>query len=771
MKFSNGCWLKKKGIESFSPVEMYDVCLENEGTVLKIYAPTYKVYNRGCTLGGVTLTIRISVPAEGVFKISVTHYEGINRKQPSFMLQNDDLQRLSIADEMGSEMNDKNICNKNFKKLILRNGKALLTIDQEMNLVFHNEDRYLTRINSSDIAYIRSDGHGDAYVGGDDTNYISAATNLSVDEHIYGLGERFGAFVKNGQSVRMWNADGGTSTEQSYKNIPFYVSDRGYGVFVNDTGAVEYEIGSELVGKSSFSVEGEKLEFFIISGDETESSIKEHYTRVKDVLNRYTSLTGRPGLPPAWTFGLWLSTSFTTDYNEETVMHFIDKMRENGIPLSVFHFDCFWMKGMSWCNFAWDKETFPDPVGMLSRIRAKGIKVCVWINPYIAQNSELFQEGYKENYFLKRTNGDVWQWDVWQPGMAIVDFTNPAAVSWYQSKLEVLLDMGVDCFKTDFGERIPAEGVRFYNEAEPSRMHNYYSFLYNQTVYNVIKEKRGEDEAVLFARSATAGGQQFPVHWGGDSTANFESMAESLRGGLSLTMSGFGYWSHDIGGFEDTSSADVYKRWLAFGLMSSHSRLHGSNSYRVPWNYDEEAVQVAGKFSRLKNKLMPYLYGCAVMSHEHGVPMMRSMVMEFPDDRACAYLDRQYMLGDELLVAPIFDEDSSASFYLPSGRWVDYFTDEIYEGGKWYVRNNVPYTTIPCFVREGAVIPIGTRDASPLYDYINEMELHVYRASFDYTRKICIYNPADKRQEILLVSQKNDIVECSNSEIKLVIHK
>src|SRR5947209_6458140 len=253
----------------------------------------------------------------------------------------------------------------------------------------------------------------------------------------------------------------------------------------------------------------------------------------------------------------------------------------------------------------------------------------------------MFDEGLEGEYLVKCANGDVWQWDHWQAGMALVDFTNPAARQWYGDKLRGLLDMGVDCFKTDFGERIPTEVV-YWDGSDPVRMHNYYSYLYNKVVFDVLKEKRGHGEAVLFARSATAGSQQFPVHWGGDCYSSFESMAESLRGGLSLCLSGFGFWSHDIGGFEGTPPADVYKRWIAFGLLSSHSRLHGSSSYRVPWQFDEEAVDVLRFFTKLKCRLMPYLYAQAIATHRTGVPIMRAMILEFPDDPACDTLDRQY---------------------------------------------------------------------------------------------------------------------------------
>ena len=291
---------------------------------------------------------------------------------------------------------------------------------------------------------------------------------------------------------------------------------------------------------------------------------------------------------------------------------------------------------------------------------------------------------------------------MWQPGLAIVDLTTPEAVSWYQDKLGGLLEMGVDCFKTDFGERIPVDAV-YHNGADPEKMHNYYTYLYNKAVYDVLVKYRGREEAVLFARSATVGGQKFPVHWGGDCWSDYESMEQSLRGGLSLTSSGFGYWSHDIGGFESTSTADVYKRWAAFGLLSTHSRFHGSKSYRVPGLLDEEAVDVVRFFAKLKGSLLPYLYSNAYMTSRTGIPMLRSMALEFEGDKNCRYLDKQYMLGESLLVAPIFNEEGKASYYLPRGLWTNYLTGEQTKGGIWREEHH-DYLSVPLWVRENSII-------------------------------------------------------------------
>jgi len=711
VKFSNGCWLNKKGTEVFSPAEVYFINNEEKTPIktlggftcreIRLCAPTHKINQRGDTLGGVNLTVRISSPYPEILRIRTDHYLGVRERNPKFELNTDENCELSVDNRE--------------EILEIKSGSLSVRINKvNWKMEFYRDDKKLTESGWKDLAYVKTDWKGLPYDDGSMENtYMRERLSLSVGELVYGFGEKFTPFVKNGQSIDIWNEDGGTSTEQSYKNIPFYISNKGYGVFVNHPERVSFEVGSEMVKKVQFSVPGESLEYFIINGP-----------TMKEVLKRYTDLTGKPALPPAWTFGLWLSTSFTTNYDEKTVTGFVNGMFERGIPLKVFHFDCFWMKEFHWSSFIWDSDVFPDPAGMIKRLKEKGLKICVWINSYIAQESPLFAEGVEKGYFIKRPNGDVWQWDMWQPGMAIVDFTNPEACKWYASKLEALLDMGVDCFKTDFGERIPTDVV-YYDGSDPIKMHNYYTYLYNKVVFELLERKRGKGEAVLFARSATAGGQKFPVHWGGDCWSDYESMAESLRGGLSLAMSGFGFWSHDIGGFESTSTPDVYKRWAAFGLLSTHSRLHGSWSYRVPWAYDEESVDVVRFFTRLKCSLMPYLYRQAIEASKTGVPVMRSMVMEFEDDPTCAYLDRQYMLGDSLMVAPIFNEEGMAYYYLPEGRWTDYLTGEVKTGGRW-IKEHHGYLSIPLLVREGSIIAVGSRDDNAEYDYSDGVILKAY---------------------------------------------
>ena len=670
MKFLNGGWLVKDGFSVKYAANIYAANIEPKK--LTLFCPFGSpIYNAGMTLDGGILTIEVTSPREDVITTKLINFKKDRSNCPKFGLNETD------PDVEIGETDD---------KWTFISGRLTLEIAKGETIDF----KYL--YDGKVIAHSGWRAKG-LVTDPEGQLHVSEQLDLGVGEKIYGLGERFTNFIKNGQTVDIWNEDGGTGTEQAYKNIPFYLSNRKYGLFVDNPGKVSFEVGSEKVSRVQFSVPGEEMSYSVVGGE-----------NLKAILNTYTDLTGKAPLVPDWSYGLWLSTSFTTDYDEKTVLEFVDGMAERNIPLSVFHFDCRWMKELEWCNFDWDKSKFPDPEGLLKKLHERGLKICVWINSYIGQKSPLFEEGAKNGYFIKNEDGSVWQWDKWQAGMAIVDFTNPEATKWYQGYLKKLVAMGVDCFKTDFGERIPTEGVKYYDGSDPELMHNYYTYLYNKAVYDVLVETKGADEAILFARSATVGGQQFPVHWGGDCSSNYSSMAESLRAGLSFGMSGFGYWSHDIAGFEDQASPDLYKRWTQFGLLSSHSRYHGSTAYKVPWLYGDEAVDVAREFTELKLQLKPYLLKMAQETHETGVPMMRAMVLEFPDDPTCEDIDTQYMLGDDLLVAPVFREDGVARFYVPDDgtgqAWTNIITDTAYEPGKWYTEQ-YDYHTLPVLARPG----------------------------------------------------------------------
>lgn len=740
MKFTNGYWLIRPNFQMQYATQA--VRVEKRPDALHVLSACRPIHHRGDTLDGGTLDVTFTAPRENIIRVTVTHFAGKRDNAPHFETYEEPVNAVI-------EENDETVS--------FTSGKLTARVQKGENwrVDYVAEDgRVLT---SSAFR-----GMGRALDKDTGKTYMSDSLMLDVGECVYGLGERFAAYVKNGQSIEMWNADGGTASEQTYKNIPFYMTNRGYGVFVEDTSDVSFEVASEKVERVQFSAEGETIVYDVIYGGTP-----------KAVLDGYTALTGRPALMPAWSFGLWLSTSFTTNYDEKTATSFIQGMADRDIPLSVFHFDCFWMKGFNWCDFTWDEETFPDPVGMLKRYHDRGLHLCCWINPYIGQASPLFREGMEHGYLLKKTNGDVWQTDLWQAGMGILDVTNPDARAWYCGYLRKILRMGVDCLKTDFGERIPVRDIAYYDGKDPLHMHNYYTFLYNKMVFDLLKEERGEGEAILFARSATAGSQQFPVHWGGDNSASYISMAETLRAGLSMSHSGFGFWSHDISGFEQTAPADVYKRWAAFGLLSSHSRLHGSSSYRVPWLFDEESCDVVRKFTRLKCRLMPYLYGAAVEAHEHGTPMMRPMMLEFPDDPACDTLDRQYMMGESLLVAPVFHADSHVDYYLPDGLWTSLLDGRKVQGGHWQKETH-DFLSLPLMVRPGTVLPMGKHDDRPDYDYTDGLELHVYQLAEGQTVTVKIPDLKGQLAATYTVTMKNGKAEVATDSKKpytVVVHE
>lgn len=747
MKFANGFWVTQKGYDVKFASQPYEITTtQNSITVLVTSAV---IENRGMTLQGPNLEITYSSTCEDTIKVSTVHYKGGLDNSPHY--------------ELNEDANFKPVINDTDEYIEMISGNTKVVIAKNSwDVQFYYKDRHLTGNTWRATSYITEKQFSvDAkkelnkendffdYPVTDNATYVREQLKTDIGECIYGFGEKFTPFVKNGQNVEIWNSDGGTCTDQGYKNIPFYISSKSYGVLVNSSDKVSFEVMSDTVSRVTFTVPGEELEYFVIGGENLE-----------DVLKNYTNLTGKPALPPAYSFGLWLSTSFTTNYDEETINSFIDGMADRDIPLQVFHFDCFWMKEFEWCNFEWDTRQFPNPPAMLKRLHDKGLEVCVWINSYVGQRSKLFDIGKEKGYFIKNLDGSVFQTDFWQPGMAIVDFTNPEAWDWYKGLLKQLFEMGVNNIKTDFGERIPTK-CKYYNGMDPVKMHNYYTYLYNKCVFEALEEFYGKDKACLFARSATVGGQKFPVHWGGDCYAEYSAMAETVRGGLSLCSTGFGFFSHDIGGFEATAPADVYKRWCAFGLMSTHSRLHGSSSYRVPWSFDEESCDVLRFYTKLKGKLMPYLWSQAIKTHEVGVPMMRSMVIAFSNDPACKYLDAQYMLGDNLLIAPVMNEEGIAEFYVPEGTWYDIITNDVYEGGRYYTRT-CNYFEMPILARPNSIVTFGEfATNNVVYDYLNNAEATIYNLEDGKTATATIYDSEANKLTDITATHNGNVIEVS----------
>lgn len=714
-RFTRGMWELKDGVKINWATEAFKTVVEKD-SIYNLSA-TKVLRNRGDQLNCATISTKITSPMEGIVGVEAVHHlsKYKNNKEPRYELKADKNSSITTTDH-NEELASLNAV-----------GITAAVTKKEFGIEFKDEAKTLTKFGFRSIGHVTDSRYPKANKA---SNYITTQLHLSVGEKLYGLGERFGPFLKGGQRVEMWNEDGGTSSEWTYKNVPFYLSSRGYGVFVDSPSNVVFELQSERTTRVNITVPGEGARIYIINGPTP-----------KEVLEKYAKLTGFPALPPAWTFGLWLTTSFTTDYDIKTVSSFLQGMKDREIPLRTFHFDCFWMKGFQWTDFEFDPEFFPDAKNMLAKLKKDfGIKVCVWINTYIAQEASIFKEADEKGYLIKNTDGSSYQTDLWQAGMGIVDFTNPEAWKWYQDHLSKLIDLGVDSFKTDFGERIPVKDIVYHSGQDPVAMHNYYTYLYNKCVFEVLEKKLGKHQACLFARSTTTGGQQFPVHWGGDCESTFEAMAESLRGGLSLTLSGYGFWSHDIGGFEGSPDASVYKRWCAFGLLSSHSRLHGSGSYRVPWNFDDEASVVLKKFTDLKISLMPYIYAKAIEAHKTATPVMRAMLLEFPKDPVAQSCDTQFMLGESLLVAPVFNGEGDVSYFVPSGKWYGLLDGKIREtvDGKYFDEVH-DYKSLPLLVRPNSVfVSAGptTKIEKPDYAYNEEFLVNIFEVEESKTVQI-----------------------------------
>ncbi len=531
---------------------------------------------------------------------------------------------------------------------------------------------------------------------------------LEPDEHLFGLGEQFGPLDKRGQRLISWNRDTllTNTTNQTYLNVPFFMSSRGYGVFVHHASKIVHELGFPSTISGSFRVEDPYLDYFLIHGPSP-----------KKVLARYADLTGRAPLPPLWSFGVWMSRAQYRDRPE--VEEVVERMRELGMPMDVLHLDPLWMAQRKHhtgggCDFEWDHVAFPDPEGLIRWLADRGVKLCLWENPYVYRDTDMYREGLGKGYFARGPDGEPSP-SRDNPGeVVVVDFTNPDSVRWWQDKHRPYLRMGAAVFKTDYGEAVRADAL-FADGRSGRDVHNLYPLLYNRAVFEVMREERRE--AIVWARSGYAGSQRYPVHWTGDPQCTFGGMAGSLRAGLSLSMSGIPFWSHDIGGFfgrnVEPPSADLYIRWAQWGLLSSHSRFHGIRP-REPWHYGDEAVRIVREFARLRYRLLPYLWSCAHEASRALVPVVRPMYLEFPDDPATPAVDLQYMLGPSLLVAPVVNEEGRCRVYLPAGRWHGFWDNSAIEG-PCHLDLSVPLDRLPIYVRDDSILPF-----APVQDYVGQ---------------------------------------------------
>ena len=551
------------------------------------------------------------------------------------------------------------------------------------------------------------------------------ALALAPDEHIYGLGEKFMPLDRRGQRIESWNYNTwGATNERAYKNVPFFVSSRGSGVFLNTTFKTTWDVGSGATSSVSTQIETEddRLDLFLIHGP-----------RIADILSRYTALTGRPPVPPRWSFGFWQSKCTYSSWDE--VWEIARKARAERVPTDVIHLDPPWLRERMYADLVWDEERFPDPAGNLARLREEGFRISLWLQPWIPEDSEVFAEGVEHGAFATREDGSVYFYAPTIPGRppnrcGIVDFSSPTGREWYIQKILGLLSQGVSAFKTDFGEAIPEDAV-FANGVRGSEMHNLYPLLYNDAFYEAFARSGRADDLVVWGRSGWAGIQRYPVSWSGDMNCNFPSMACTLWSGLSISLSGVAFWSHDIGGFMGETTPELYIRWAQWGLLSSHSRAHGTTS-REPWSQGEQALSIFREFDELRYQLIPYLYSLAHEAHATGLPLMRPMVLEFQDDPATLTIDSQYMLGPSIMVAPVLEQGlMSRLTYLPRGTWYNFWTDTAYEGGRWIHLPTQSLEMMPIFVKAGTILPLGpiqqhTGEQAAEHGGPDEVTLRVY---------------------------------------------
>ena len=525
--------------------------------------------------------------------------------------------------------------------------------------------------------------------------YAVNSFDLSHDESIYGLGEHFGPMNKVGETLRLWITEGvGNSTGRVYKTVPFYVSTRGYGVFFNQTHPMTFWVGSKEKSKVQVAVEEQKLDYYLFAGS------------IKDTLNSYTSLTGRSPVPPKFSFGTWISRM--SYKSQQEIMDVANTLREKQFPADVINLDVSWFTNDWECDWQFDPVRFPDHKAMCSKLHASGFRLSLWQQPYVLKGTAPWKEACDQNLLAssKVPFSFCGQYEA-----APIDFTRPEAVTWYKNRLiKPLLEAGVDIIKTDFGEGIhPA--MQFAGGSGHA-LHNVYPLLYNQAAYEVTREVHGEENAMVWGRSAYAGSQRYPVQWSGDNASTFGAMQASLRGGLCYGLSRFTYWSQDTGGFVGEPTDELMIRWTQLSIFQSHLRYHGCYPFREPWQFSEQAQGILREYLNLRYQLIPYLYSESIDSAASGLPLLRPLVLDYQRDRTVHAIDDQFMCGTSILVAPVMQEmgelrdNSRRSFYLPEGLWYDFFSKEA-SGGRQWITQDCPLNQIPIWLQGGSIIPFG----------------------------------------------------------------
>ena len=553
--------------------------------------------------------------------------------------------------------------------------------------------------------------------GSDNSRSINPVFFLSPGERIYGCGESFTSLNKVGQKVHLYVTDPqGPETDGMYKPVPFYFSNRGYGIFMHTSAPATCDFGASYIGAQRLFMADETMDFFIFLGEP------------KDILDEYTNLTGKSPMLPLWTFGTWMSR--ITYFSQQEGLDIAAKLRENRIPADVIHFDTGWF-GVDWqCDYEFAHDRFPNPVAMLKKLKKEGFHTCLWQLPYFTPKNRYFKELVDNNMHVRNAMGGMPYED------AVLDLSNQQTVKWYQDKIAHLIQQGVGAIKCDFGEAAPFNGL-YASGRTGLYEHNLYPLRYNKALWEAVRDNAGE--GVIWARSAWAGSQRYPLHWGGDAATNDIGMMGDLRGGLSLGLSGFSFWSHDMGGFVTASPEDIYRRWLPFGFLSSHTRAHGAPPTE-PWLISESFTDAFRRCAEMKYALMPYVYAQAKDCSNRGLPMLRALFVEYPHDAGAWLVEDEYMFGSQILVAPLMESGTSRTCYLPEGKWIDYQTGKVYEGGYRHITSG----EIPCviLVRDGSLIPhVPVAQSTDKIDW-SKMELKAYKADAAVCEGL-VFKPGD----------------------------
>ncbi len=559
--------------------------------------------------------------------------------------------------------------------------------------------------------------------GSDNSRSVNPVLTIAPGERIYGCGESFGALNKVGQKVQIMVTDPqGPETDGQYKPVPFYFSNRGYGIFMHTSAPITADFGASYIGAQRLFMADEQIDFFVFFGSP------------KDILNEYTNITGKSPMLPLWTFGTWMSR--ITYFSQEEGLEIARQLRQNKIPSDVIHFDTGWF-GVDWqCDYEFAKDRFKDPKGMLDQLKRDGFHTCLWQLPYFTPKNRFFRELVDGGMAVKNAAGSLPYED------AVLDLSNPKTVKWYQDKIANLIRLGVGTIKCDFGEAAPYDGF-YYSGRGGLYEHNLYPVRYNKALFEAVKANSGE--GVIWARSAWAGSQRYPLHWGGDAATTNTGMLGDLRGGLSFGLSGFSFWSHDMGGFVTASPEDIYRRWLPFGFLSSHTRAHGAPPTE-PWLISESFTKAFRQAAEMKYKLMPYVYAQAKDCTERGLPMVRALLVEFPDDPGAWLVEDEYMFGSQILVAPLLETGDSRMVYLPRGKWIDYQSGKVYEGGYQTIKvGEIPAVIL---VHDGSLIPhvpLAQRTDQIQWD---KVEMKTYKVD----AKTCtglLYKPGDSQLQTI----------------------